>query len=141
MTYYRVKPEFDGTYLFYDVPDKRKRSGKRREERELIGGELFKKREYRIVIKADSRFADIFEEVKLNEGCVYYSFGCLFGLDMPWSRIEADEYVFERKRLQANFIHIYEHKNKRMLHFSEKVFLRFLSIEQLKECINYYSSK
>ena len=120
MTYYRVKPEFDGTYLFYVVPDKRKRSGKRHDYRELIGGELFKKRQYAILIKADSRFSDIFEEVKLSEFSVYYSFGCLFGLDMPWSGIEADKYVSERKKLQANFVFVYELNKKRMMDFSKK---------------------
>lgn len=133
--YYKVKPEFDGEIIMYYVSDKRKRTGWRFEEIELVGCELISPKTYEKIISNKPHYSDIFEEVRVNIYSVYRSFGVLF--DIKDCGTDWTEYISEKKKLTTQLRFYYQKARHKE---ADSRITRWLSIETLKEAINYYIS-
>ena len=94
--YYMVKPEFDQYRVRYCVEDKRTKSGHRIEIIELVGGELLGKKKWYAIISNNPIYSDYFEEVKIPESYIYWSFGCCFSIYDPFDSEDVDNLVHER---------------------------------------------
>ena len=133
--YFKVKPEFDGRFINYSVPDGRKRSGYREEKIELIGFELLSPKKYAQIVRYKPYIVDAFDEVQVNIYTVYRSFGALFQFE-DCDKI-CDEFWTKRKKLQAQFTLLYFNVRKE---YPSSALLSWFSIEMLEFAINYYES-
>lgn len=136
--FYKVKPEFALRTIAYKVPDKRKKGGYRTEQVELVENELFYPKEYNKIISYNSLYSDAFQEVSVNQYCLYRFFGVLHSIsDAGYSIEEREEKIREAKILRTSLRSTY-YKIKHI--YPDEKLLAWLSIETLQECLNYYSS-